>query len=1804
MEICWALESGSWPRGYSSGGRFTRLIPELPYATITYPPNGSSNVELTTIFRWTKIDSASSYLLRVYDSRRLNNVVYEVYSNSDSSRIPAGQLQNSRTYWWRIKPFKTGGEGPISDAATLNTVQASELPPPSLISPAYGAVGVSVIPYIDWLDVTNAVNYRLQISSVPDFTSTIIDDNTLVNSHFTVPAYLLTTNTTYYWRVATKGTVSWSPFSITWNFTTYAIPAPVILSSPLNSSTSQPIDISLNWFRGNLTYSKHNTFNEVLSISGNNKFGFKVNDLSFSPEVDRYWLEFTSDTSMLQGLTIDSLLTDTVKNISGLTFSTGYYWRVKAHNDMGWGEYSPWWKFTTTNGAPVLIEPVNNQTEVPVTPVLNWSDIAGAVKYRVQVSAYGSFAVLWIDDSNSVTSQYQVPPGILAYNSLYYWRVKTKNTAQWSEFQSPIRFFTQVNPPPSAPILSAPVNGMTGASLTPLLDWNNISGSIKFRLQVSAIEDFSTKLLDDSSITSSEYSVPAGILTQGNRYYWRAAVRGSSSWSAFSAAWNFTTFSLPPVVTLLTPANNSTGQLLNIAFTWSNSGQTATKLILENGDRIIPFNMNKSGKQGGAEGFPQDDPADKYWFELTRDTNTPAAFYLDSALTDTSKSVSGLEPLASYYWRVKAGNSAGWGAYTSWWKFTTSSGAPPEPPLLLSPANLSYDLPVTPLMDWADAPQAVKYHVQVSAYGTFSVLWIDDSSSSVSQFQVPQGVLAYNSGYYWRVRARNEMGWGNYQSAYRFFTLVSPPPQAPVLQSPANGAFGITLAPLLDWIDAGGATKYRVQLSVSPGFASLIIDDSAVTSSSYQLPAGVLNNNTQYFWRVSAKNSVSWGSYSQVWNFTTTGVPGPVILVSPANNSVEQPLNLNFTWNRAIENADLKYVHSNTGDRRILSSGKTATDAISGYWFQLTTDTISLGGAVQDSALTDTTKQVGGLVSLFNYYWRVKAKNETGWGAFSSWWKFTTSSALPPSAPVLVSPVYGAADIPVTPLLDWSDSQGASKYRVQVSAYGSFTVLWIDDSSASLSQYQVPSGILAYNSGYYWRVKAKNDFGWGNYQSPSRFFTLVNPPPQAPILVSPANNAAGVPLSAVLDWNDVSGAIKYKVQVSTVQDFSSILISDTSVTGSGYNVAAGILNSNSIYYWRAAAKNSSTWSSYSQVWSFHTISVPQPVILVNPPNNSTEQPLNLTFAWRRASEDLIFSAGNEKFSGSTFSRLSLNGSTGSDAIQSYWFELCSDTVSSQFIVKDSLLNDTSKAVSGLSGASVYYWRVRAKNEIGWGTFGSWWKFTTVSGLPPAAPVLLSPTNGSAEVPVTPLIDWSDSPGAAKYRIQVSAYSSFAVLWIDDSSSTVSQYQVNPGILAYNSGYFWRVKAKNDAGWGNYQSAFRFFTQVTPPPQPPVLQSPVNGASNVPLEAVLDWSDVQGAVKYRIQASAEIGFTSPLADDSGLTSSGYTVLPGVFSNNTQYFWRVSVKKGTSWSSFSAPWGFTTVTAVNPPALHYPILRDTGVVVTPGFEWSNTPGALKYRLQVSAYSNFAVLWIDMYVTDTSYLTPPGILAYNSRYFWRVKTVRSVDSSGYSAVWNFFTKITPGTDNIPPPVGSVVLDLPPHRGTDSKVSQTLEVCKDTLFAESVFEQRNVTGQVEIPAAMLDEYSTYFWRIRNGEDKKAAAKIYVFATYELVEPVLSRPGDLTVPEKFALYQNYPNPFNPDTKIRFDIAGKYNEAVKVDLSIYDVLGRQVVTLISKDMNPGTYEAIWDAADSPSGIYFFRLTTTRFTDAKKMILLR
>jgi len=92
-------------------------------------------------------------------------------------------------------------------------------------------------------------------------------------------------------------------------------------------------------------------------------------------------------------------------------------------------------------------------------------------------------------------------------------------------------------------------------------------------------------------------------------------------------------------------------------------------------------------------------------------------------------------------------------------------------------------------------------------------------------------------------------------------------------------------------------------------------------------------------------------------------------------------------------------------------------------------------------------------------------------------------------------------------------------------------------------------------------------------------------------------------------------------------------------------------------------------------------------------------------------------------------------------------------------------------------------------------------------------------------------------------------------------------------------------------------------------------------------------------------------------------------------------------------------------------------------------------------------------------------------------------------------------------------------------------------------------------------------------------------------------------LPEGFNLEQNFPNPFNPETTIRFSVPNKMSESI-INLKVYDINGKEIAELANRRFSAGSHEIKWTAGNNPSGIYFYKLLSDKFSITKKMILVK
>lgn len=199
--------------------------------------------------------------------------------------------------------------------------------------------------------------------------------------------------------------------------------------------------------------------------------------------------------------------------------------------------------------------------------------------------------------------------------------------------------------------------------------------------------------------------------------------------------------------------------------------------------------------------------------------------------------------------------------------------------------------------------------------------------------------------------------------------------------------------------------------------------------------------------------------------------------------------------------------------------------------------------------------------------------------------------------------------------------------------------------------------------------------------------------------------------------------------------------------------------------------------------------------------------------------------------------------------------------------------------------------------------------------------------------------------------------------------------------------------------------YSLFGPPPPPPAAPVLASPADGATGVPIPAALSWNASSGATSYTVQVSTNSGFTSFVYNQSVTTTSASV---GGLAGTTQYFWRVSASNGGGMSAFSAVRSFTTASAPPPaaPVLSAPISGATNVSRSPTLSWNASSGAASYQVQVSTSSIFDILVYDQSgITGTS--TTVSGLGSRVTYYWRVNATNSSGTSGWSSTWDFKTR-----------------------------------------------------------------------------------------------------------------------------------------------------------------------------------------------------
>ncbi|MFZ1082077.1 MAG: fibronectin type III domain-containing protein [Candidatus Kryptoniota bacterium] len=1102
--------------------------------------------------------------------------------------------------------------------------------------------------------------------------------------------------------------------------------------------------------------------------------------------------------------------------------------------------------------AQTPISPADGSPNVTLPVTFTWNSVTNATSYELIVATDNLLQSRVVDEP-SLPGTSSAPAGLL-YSTQYYWEVQADSSTGTSDTvisSSQVVSFTTLAPPP-VPSLVSPANDSTNAPLSVTLSWSASTNADSYQVELSTSSGFTSMVLNDSATTSTSVLTPT--LSPGTIYYWQVRAINAAGLSDFSTTFSFTTLSLPSVPTLVSPDSGLTNQPLSNTLSWSTSSNAAS-----------------------------------YQVELSTSSGFTSTVINDSATASTSIPTGALSTSTTYYWRVRAINAAGLSSFSTAWSFTT---LPPIPgvPVLVSPDSSLTNQPLSNTLSWSTSSNAASYQVELSTSSIFTSTIINDSATASTS--IPTGALSTSTTYYWRVRAINAAGLSSFSTVWSFTTLP-PIPGVPSLVSPVNGSTNVPLSDLLSWGASTNAASYQVELSTSSNFASTIINDSAITSTS--VATGTLSASTTYYWQVRAINAAGLSGFSTTFSFTTlTPVTAPSVptLVSPLNGSTNQPLSDTLTW--------------------------SPSSNASRYQVEVSTSSSFSSTIINDSTVTSTSRITGTLTGNTTYYWRVQSVNSVGSSGWSSVWSFTTLTPLPPpSVPSLVSPLNGSTKQPLSDTLSWSASTSASRYQVELSTSSGFSSTIINDSAVTTTS--KTTGTLTENTTYYWRVQAINSAGSSGWSSVWSFTTLTAvTAPSVPSLISPLNGSTNQPLSDTLNWGASTNASRYQVELSTSSSFASTIINDSTITSTSR--ITGTLSGSTTYYWRVQAINSAGSSGWSNIWNFTTLtslSVPSVPSLVSPLNGATNLPLDDTLSWGT----------------------SLNATH-------YQVEVSDSSSFSSTVINDSTITSTSRTTGALSEGTLYYWRVQAINAAGSSGWSTAWNFSTLTPvILPTVPFLISPPNGSTNQPLADTLSWNPSPNASHYQVEVSTSPSFSSTIINDL--TITSTSKITGALSGSTPYYWRVQAINSAGssgWSNIWS----FTTLTPVTVPtvPLLVSPLNGSTNQPISDTLNWNSSQNVSRYQVEISTSSTFGSTIIDDSTITST--SKITGALSGSTTYYWRVQALNSVGSSGWSNVWSFTTLTQVAGDTIIFPSYSTASQFKPTDYRLVGIPGASNMQI----------------------------------------------------------------------------------------------------------------------------------------------------------------------------------------------------------------------------------------------------------------
>lgn len=502
--------------------------------------------------------------------------------------------------------------------------------------------------------------------------------------------------------------------------------------------------------------------------------------------------------------------------ITNLNYSTTYYWKVKLRFN---GCESPWsdvYEFTTVIASPELIVPANGTRKIPLAVQLKWTGLVDAEACHLQIAR----------DSNFVDRVYdnQLNGDVVSftYNNLehytqYFWRVRASNASVWGAWSKVYSFETAMSPA----VLSYPLNNTRGIRTRDYLRWQPVKGATLYTVELSTDPSFMNSEIERTGVTTNEFRFRK--LNYLTVYYWRVHAANDYTENEWSEVWSFRTTMPAPIM---------------------------DNPIIDYDDNSIKAVLSWSSVE---EAF-------QYEFELAEDSSFAEIKYHDLTY-NTFLLYSNLENDRNYYIRVRAVNKDFMSDWSRRLQFKTIKKGEIATPMMSSPTNDSYSNPLSIELKWQPINNVDFVFIELSDNLDFENAVSYQIDAGFSSINIEN--LEYNKTYYWRLQAEKDGKKSEWSLPWSFTTKLAPTN----LISPSNYADDIELSPVFEWEPVEGALFYELQVAKDPDFLSIVYEADNLNETNYHIKK--LNYETDYFWRVKAKNEYNYGENSETYTFKT-----------------------------------------------------------------------------------------------------------------------------------------------------------------------------------------------------------------------------------------------------------------------------------------------------------------------------------------------------------------------------------------------------------------------------------------------------------------------------------------------------------------------------------------------------------------------------------------------------------------------------------------------------------------------------------------------------------------------------------------------------------------------------------------------------------------------------------------------------------------------------------------------------------------------------------------------------------------------